>query len=152
MEELPLGARVLVCGDLFDADNTHWQQSIGFGQYIDTDPPAKTVYFEAKVTRHLDDELKKRVYTSKFCRECKLEPRWTYATRTGESFKCYAPRLCSTKCWDDFHSAEIFGLDHHQRNRKRTRAVQRRARASNSSTPQPVRRANRQAGTIQFDV
>ena len=57
MEGIAVGARVLVCGDLFDTDNTHWQQCLGFGEYIDTDPPAKTVFFHARVTQVKDGEM-----------------------------------------------------------------------------------------------
>ena len=40
----PLGTHVLICPDIFDVNDTHWQQKQGFGEYIDTDPPANTVF------------------------------------------------------------------------------------------------------------
>ena len=95
---------------------------------------------------------KKQVYTTKYCRECSLQSKWTYKLRHGESFEIYAPRLCSKRCWDIFHSGEIHGLDHHHRKRKRTRTCTRRALKSNASTPQPVRRTNRPGLSIEFRI
>ena len=51
----PIKTRLLVCGDLFDRDGTHWQQSMGLGEFIDSDPPAKTVFFEGVVKKHVSD-------------------------------------------------------------------------------------------------
>jgi len=52
-QRAPIGSRVLVCGDLFDKDASHWQQSMGLGEFINTDPPAQTVFFEGKVKKHV---------------------------------------------------------------------------------------------------
>ena len=59
MSDLSVGAHVLVCGDIFDADNSHWQQSMGLGEYTNTDPPEKTVFLVAKVEKLLpEDEIR----------------------------------------------------------------------------------------------
>ena len=90
--------------------------------------------------------------TSFYCRECSLESRWTYRVRVGKSFHRYHPRLCSQKCFEIFHTREIFGLDHHQRARQKQRRSRRMQRTTTTTTPQPVRRNRQQAPNVSFDV
>ena len=49
----PIGSRVLVCGDMFDSEESHWQRSCGLGEFIDSDPPKNTVFFEGKVLKYV---------------------------------------------------------------------------------------------------
>ena len=95
---------------------------------------------------------RKQKPTSFYCRECSIEPRWTYALRVGESFRRYHPRLCSERCFHIFHTQEIYGLDHHQRQRRDRRNSPRQQRTRGTTTPRPVRRNQREPLNVQFDV
>ena len=55
MRKAPINSRILVCDDLFNRGGTHWQQSMGLGEFIDSDSPANTVLFEDKVKKHVAD-------------------------------------------------------------------------------------------------
>ena len=45
------GSHVLMCADHFESSGTHYLRSVGLGPTLDTDPPAKTVFFVCKVMR-----------------------------------------------------------------------------------------------------
>ena len=75
--------------------------------------------------------------TARYCKECSIDPTWTFRTRIGGWADQCQPRLCSDACWTMFHTQRIPGLDFNQR---KVRRVRRAAAATNSG--------GRRAGSI----
>lgn len=63
----------------------------------------------------------KKRRTARYCIECSLDPNWTFKCRIGGWAKECQPRLCSTACWNKFHTLRIHGLDFNQRRSQRQR-------------------------------
>ena len=98
---------------------------------------------------------KKEKWTSKYCRECVLDPSWKYKIRVGSTFNRYHPRLCSPECWKLFHTQQIFGLDYSKRCRKQMKNTRSRANSTvitTPSMPRPVRKTNQKAVVVNFSV
>ena len=71
--------------------------------------------------------------TARYCKECSLDPEWTFKIRIGGWADVCQPRLCSDECWEKFHTTRIHGLDFNQRRTRRRK-----------SGPDMTRRGNRQ--------
>ena len=67
-----------------------------------------------------------------YCRECQLDPNWTYKPRANGWALAYHPRLCSDECFVKFHQEQVHGLDHHKRKFTRDRG-----HCNNTRVPRP---------------
>ena len=85
----------------------------------------------------------KRKLTSKYCRECALEARWTFKTRKPTTYHRYVSRLCSYECWRKFHEGQVYGLDHHMRSVSRGGPGSNTTPVVGSSTPATTPRQRR---------
>ena len=102
----------------------------------------------------------KRRMTNKYCRECSEDKAWKFSSRRKGTFDLYKPRLCSQDCWEKFHSGQVYGLDHHMRNRRHNGARGRRTTPiTRGTTPTPARtpaqRANprtRRVLSVNFEL
>ena len=97
----PAKSRVLVCGDLFDKGGSHWQQSMGLGEFIDTDPPPQTVFFVGRVKKHVAgneaevyftfDRSRTNVKPEQICKvigdEARYPPFWVFRHNKTGVFK-----------------------------------------------------------------
>ena len=81
----------------------------------------------------------KKKRTAMYCKECSLDPVWSFKCRIGGWANECQPHICSKECWVKFHTQRIPGLDFNQRTSVRPRPRGRRAR----TTPAQTRRARR---------
>ena len=86
----------------------------------------------------------KKRRTARYCVECSMDPAWTFKCRIGGWAKESQPRLCSTECWNRFHTMRIHGLDFNQRQPQRRRG---RPRSQSQQRLRQTRRRGQRGGS-----
>ena len=56
--------------------------------------------------------------TARYCRECVTDPEWPETCRAKGWQTSFHPRLCSTRCFDIFHTTRMSGLDFRKKKRR----------------------------------